>query len=71
MDAGGSVLPILTPFVWKITVYWVGVNDALDDIRGEKRVNPKGDVYFLFPLYGKFLCVIFLIIDNKLQPSLR
>jgi hypothetical protein len=45
MDAGGSVLPISTPFSWRIKDYCVGVNDALDDVRGEKRVNQKGDVY--------------------------
>jgi hypothetical protein len=55
---------------WRILDYLAGVNDPLGDFRGEKRVNPKGDVYFLFPRYGKFLCAIFFIIGNKIQPGL-
>jgi hypothetical protein len=55
MDTGGSVLPILTPFNWRILDCWVGVNDPLDDIRGEKRVNPKGDVYIAVSKKQKIL----------------
>jgi hypothetical protein len=46
MDAGGSVLPISTPLYWRIQDCWVGVNAALGEMRGEKRVNPKGDGNF-------------------------
>jgi hypothetical protein len=49
MDAGGSVLPISAPFWWRICDYWAKVNDARDDSRGEKRVNPRCDVYFIVP----------------------